>query len=101
MVNFMTQDSSDESIENFAAETLDKNSEPEVVLCHSEKERMTLAYRVLSGIFIVFLLSCASKIFVHLGYLDPETGNTLFELCKTGLLPIVTLILGYYFSKSS
>lgn len=68
---------------------------------HPERARMRLAYLVLIGIFSLFLFSIVVGGFAKIGYIDQETSHSMFELCRTGLLPIVTLILGYYFSKSN
>lgn len=67
---------------------------------HVEKARMALAYWVLAGIFLMFIIAIVCKSASKLEYLDVETGNQIFDICRTGLLPIITLILGYYFSKS-
>lgn len=68
---------------------------------HAEKARMALAYWVLAGIFLMFLIAIICKSASKLEYLDEETGNQIFDICRTGLLPIITLILGYYFSNSN
>jgi uncharacterized membrane protein len=76
-----------------------KSQEPNLKLWHPEKAKMQLAYWVLAGIFIIFITSVVSNYLAKKGLLDMGLSNGLFELCKTGLLPIVTLVLGYYFSK--
>jgi hypothetical protein len=76
-----------------------KSQKPDLKLWHPEKAKMRLAYWVLAGIFIIFIVSVLSNYLAKNGLLDMSLSNSLFELCKTGLLPIVTLILGYYFSK--
>ena len=60
---------------------------------HPEKARMTLAYSVLSAILGVFILSIITDFFSHYNMLDDFVSRELFEICHTGLLPIVTLIL--------
>jgi hypothetical protein len=70
-------------------------------LWHPEKARMKLAYIVLIGIFFLFILSLIVSWLAKIGYMCDETSRSMFELCRTGLLPIVTLILGYYFSKNN
>lgn len=67
---------------------------------HPDKAKMQLAYVVLGGIFAYFIITLICSSLAKLGYFDTIISNSLFEIFKTGLLPIVTLILGYYFSKS-
>jgi len=67
---------------------------------HPEKERMKLAYWVLGGIFATFVLTILACFLAKQEYLETSVSFALFEFCRTGLLPIVTLILGYYFSKN-
>lgn len=88
---------------DYSDELKNENSEilPIMEPWHAEKARMTLAYWVLAGIFAMFILAIICKSASKLEYLDVETGNQLFDICRTGLLPIITLILGYYFSKSA
>lgn len=74
---------------------------PERTPWHPEKARMLLAYWVLGGIFSVFVITIVVNHLAKIDYVDDGLSLALFELCKTGLLPIVTLILGYYFSKSN
>ncbi|TAK78796.1 MAG: hypothetical protein EPO11_00935 [Gammaproteobacteria bacterium] len=89
--------SNDEDLSNeFPSEI----SLPDKQLWHPEKARMRLAYWVLAGIFCVFLLTIFINHLAKVDYVDANLSLSLFELCKTGLLPIVTLILGYYFSKN-
>jgi hypothetical protein len=64
-----------------------------------EKARMSLAYWVLSAIFVFFLLVIACHVGSNFGFVNKELSTALLEICRTGLLPIVTLILGYYFSN--
>lgn len=59
----------------------------------SEKDLLILAEYVLAGIGILFFLGMISELF----YSD---GN-IFEACKTILPPIATLVIGYYFAKST
>jgi hypothetical protein len=68
---------------------------------HPDKAKMKLAYVVLIGIFVVFISTFFVNHFAETGYIDSDYSTALLELCKTGLLPIVTLILGYYFSNNS
>lgn len=62
---------------------------------------MDLAYWVLGAILSLFILSIATNVLAHFGWLDANVSHDFFEICRTGLLPIVTLILGYYFSKGN
>jgi hypothetical protein len=74
---------------------------PEIKPWHPEKARMSLAYWVLAGIFFFFLLTIFVSYLAKMEYVEANLSTALLEICKTGLLPIVTLILGYYFSKNS
>jgi len=67
---------------------------------HEQKARMGLAYWVLFGIFFMFIIAIMANALARFEILDFTVSHLLFDLCRTGLLPIVTLILGYYFSKS-
>lgn len=94
-------------MENNKAESLDLGNErdtgediPIKEPWHPDKARMSLAFWVLGSILFLFLLSIFVNYLANLRYIDEELSNSLFELCRTGLLPIVTLILGYYFSKN-
>jgi hypothetical protein len=82
-------------------EVLSKKAwKPEKEPCHPDKAKMKLAYVVLGGIFTFFIITLICSSLAKLGYFDFAVSNSLFEIFKTGLLPIVTLILGYYFSKN-
>lgn len=67
---------------------------------HPEKAGIGLAHKVLIAIFCVLILSILTNWLSHINILDEFVSKELFEICRTGLLPIVTLILGYYFSKN-
>jgi len=73
---------------------------PEKEPWHPDKAKMKLAYIVLGGIFAYFIITLICFSLSNFGYFDLVVSNSLFEILKTGLLPIVTLILGYYFSKT-
>jgi len=78
-------------------ESLGEDSEkpsPETIAYHPDKERLSLAKSVLLGLTIIFVLSMV--LFVC----SPEQGRAIFEIASHGIPPIVTLILGYYFSKT-
>jgi hypothetical protein len=77
-----------------------KTWRPEKELWHPDKAKMKLAYVVLGGIFAYFIITLICSSLSKFGCFDMAVSNSLFEILKTGLLPIVTLILGYYFSKA-
>ena len=95
-------------MENNREDSLDLSKEvlskqawhPEKEPWHPDKARMRLAYWVLAGIFFIFLLTIFVNHLAKVNYVDSSISVALLEVCKTGLLPIVTLILGYYFSKN-
>ena len=58
-----------------------------------ERRRLYFAAVTLSGMGIIFILAMAMNLW------GGPAGSSVFEACKTGLPPIVTLILGYYFGK--
>lgn len=67
---------------------------PSLTNWNLDKAKMHLAYLVLIGIISILIIAILINV-----YQSNEFSKSLFEFCKTGLLPIVTLILGYYFSK--
>lgn len=73
---------------------LDLKLEPELEPVR-EKSRFLLAKWLLLGVAIIFTLSGVAY------FASPDRGNALFETCKTIFPPIVTLIIGYYFSEQS
>lgn len=77
----------------------DKISEPEKKLWHPDKAKMTLAYSVLTAIAFIFIICVICSFLAYKNYFDENFADGLFEMFKTGLLPMVTFILGYYFSK--
>lgn len=60
-----------------------------------EERKLQLASGVLLGTFILFVLSATAAISF------PTTGDKIFETSKVVLPPIVSLVLGYYFSRSN
>lgn len=89
------------STEYLGEEQPDESSRISKEKWHPEKARIGLAYWVLGGIVSMFILSIVTDCLSHYGILDEFVSRELFEICRTGLLPIVTLILGYYFSKNN
>jgi len=87
--------------EYLGAEQPDEFSQISKEKWHPEKARICLAYWVLGGILSMFIFSIVTNCLAHYGILDESVSRELFEICRTGLLPIVTLILGYYFSKNN
>ena len=73
--------------------TIEVKEEPEVEEWNPHKHRMYLAYYILLGSAILFLISMILYAF---------NGNKdIFDGCKTILPPIATLIIGYYFSEKN
>lgn len=85
---------------DLSAEPIDSSEEPKKEPWHPEIARMRLAYWVLGVIAVVFLLSIACLWGAKFGWVDNKLSEDLFEFTKTSLLPIVTLILGFYFGRS-
>jgi hypothetical protein len=59
----------------------------------SPQDRLQFAKWVLRGIFIFFLVSIA------VSFYQSEGGDILFEICRTGLLPIASFVIGDYFGS--
>ena len=91
----------EKKLEDFGSEQIDDPNRISKQRWHPEKARMNLAYWVLGAIFIMFIISVVTDFLVINGKLDAFVSKDFFEICRTGLLPIVTLILGYYFSKNN
>ncbi|MDW5498646.1 hypothetical protein R6Y99_02390 [Pseudomonas lundensis] len=65
----------------------------EQVLVFDEMERLRLARQVLCGIFVISV-----GVFVAHAYWDHnESIRQMFELLKIGALPLVTLVISFYF----
>ncbi|MNC62099.1 hypothetical protein D3C75_1120890 [compost metagenome] len=65
----------------------------ERVLVFDEMERLRLARQVLCGIFVISV-----GVFVAHAYWDQnESIRQVFELLKIGALPLVTLVISFYF----
>jgi len=73
----------------------DSSKSPYSQRWHSDKAKMELAKLVLIGLFSIFIM------IVIVNFFDKAEANALLEVYKTGFLPIITLILGYYFAKES
>lgn len=56
-------------------------------------DRLQFAKWVLRGIFIFFILSIAVWLY------EKQCGNILMEICRTGLLPIASFVIGDYFGS--
>ncbi|WP_419245868.1 hypothetical protein [Serratia sp. NFX21] len=62
-------------------------------LVFDEMERLRLARQVLCGIFVISV-----GVFVAHAYWDQnESIRQVFELLKIGALPLVTLVISFYF----
>jgi len=66
-------------------------------LVFDEMERLRLARQVLCGIFAVSV-----GVFAAPAYWEKnEARNQVFELVKIGALPLVTLVVSFYFPNSA
>lgn len=69
----------------------------EQVLVFDEMERLRLARQVLYGIFVISV-----GVFIAHAYWDQsEPIRQVFELLKIGALPLVTLVISFYFPNSA
>lgn len=66
-------------------------------LVFDEMERLRLARQVLCGIFAVSVGVFAA----HAYWEKNEALNQVFELVKIGALPLVTLVVSFYFPNSA
>jgi len=67
------------------------------VLVFDEMERLRLALQVLCGIFVISV-----GVFIAYAYWDQsEPIRQVFELLKIGALPLVTLVISFYFPNSA
>jgi len=64
----------------------------------AEARRIRFAAATMTGVLIVFVLGMSFYV-----ALDPrpETGKDIFESCQKVLVPIVTLVLGYWFGAKN
>ena len=68
----------------------------EQVLVFDEMERLRLARQVLCGIFVISV-----GVFIAHAYWDQnESIRQVFELLKIGALPLVTLVISFYYPNS-
>ena len=68
----------------------------EQVLVFDEMERLRLARQVLCGIFVISV-----GVFIAHAYWDQnESIRQVFEMLKIGALPLVTLVISFYFPNS-
>lgn len=56
-------------------------------------DRLQFAKWVLKGIFVFFVLSIGVRLY------QEASGETLMEICRTGLLPIASFVIGDYFGS--
>lgn len=56
-------------------------------------DRLQFAKWLLRGIFAFFIISIAVWLY------DKKCGDILLEICRTGLLPIATFVIGDYFGS--
>ena len=63
----------------------------------AETDRLLLARQILGCLFVAFLLVTAAYIWQP----DSKATAAIFELVKIGVLPLVTLVIGFYFPNSS
>jgi len=56
-------------------------------------DRLQFAKWVLKGVFIFFIISIGVRIY------NQYCGETLLEICRTGLLPIASFVIGDYFGS--
>ena len=59
----------------------------------SPKDRLLFAKWVLRGIFIFFIVSIGVWLY------QKSCGEILLEICRTGLLPIASFVIGDYFGS--
>jgi hypothetical protein len=56
-------------------------------------DKLRFAKWVLKGIFVFFILSIGVRLY------QQACGETLMEICRTGLLPIASFVIGDYFGS--
>lgn len=61
----------------------------------SPKDKLALAKGVLFFIFILAILAGVARVFAEV-----EAGKDIFDAATTLLLPVVTLVLGFYFGRN-
>ncbi|CAI0719149.1 hypothetical protein [Serratia quinivorans] len=81
------------SIQNQSAKVDVETLYLDPALVFDEMERLRLARQVLCGIFVISV-----GVFVAHAYWDQnESIRQVFELLKIGALPLVTLVISFYF----
>ncbi len=68
-----------------------QSAEPKANLTPVDK--LQFAKWVLKGIFVFFVLSIGVRMY------QESSGETLMEICRTGLLPIASFVIGDYFGS--
>lgn len=61
----------------------------------SPKDKLVFAKAVLGFIFVLAVLAGAARIWA-----EKEAGKDIFDAATTLLLPVVTLVLGFYFGRN-
>ncbi|HQY22568.1 MAG TPA: hypothetical protein PK389_02265 [Gammaproteobacteria bacterium] len=56
-------------------------------------DKLQFAKWVLKGIFVFFVISIAVRLY------QEGSGETLMDICRTGLLPIASFVIGDYFGS--
>jgi hypothetical protein len=87
----MAQNDAHDPVEDFGDEN-EKSYSPKAREI-SPKDRLLFAKWVLRGIFIFFLVSIAVWLY------QQHCGEVLLEICRTGLLPIASFVIGDYFGS--
>lgn len=64
----------------------------------NDRVRRSMAYLVLGGVFFLLVASGAAMLTVSVDRL--ERAQQLFEFVKSFALPLVTLVLGFYFREA-
>ncbi|WP_233850458.1 hypothetical protein [Paraburkholderia sp. HD33-4] len=65
-----------------------------------EKEKIYLARWVLAGLASLFLMACLLYI-AKSDYIDNAAAKEIFDFVREAFPPIVTLVLGAYFTRKS
>jgi hypothetical protein len=75
-------------------------SEPTAVEAQNDRQsdlkpidKLQFAKWVLKGIFVFFVLSIVVRLY------QEASGETLMDICRTGLLPIASFVIGDYFGS--
>ena len=56
------------------------------------RDLLKFARQVLLAVYLMFVFGCIAE------FVKP--GNSIFEICKTTLPSVATLVIGYYFGSS-